>query len=83
MSDMDYYSLKMRASQQVGEGEQKREQHIMFEGAVFCYRTPQTDGSYRLSPLCVYQCFKGQWAKALELRSIYLRESRKVLLKDL
>lgn len=28
MSDMDYYSLKMRASQQVGEGEQKREQHI-------------------------------------------------------
>ena len=25
---MDYYSLKMRASQQVGEGEQKREQHI-------------------------------------------------------
>ena len=44
-------------------GEQKREQHIMFEGAVFCYRTPQVDGSYRLSPLCVYQCFKGQWAK--------------------
>lgn len=28
MSDMDYYSLKMRASQQVGEGELKREQHI-------------------------------------------------------
>ena len=28
MSDMDYYSLKMRASQQVGEGEQKHEQHI-------------------------------------------------------
>lgn len=25
---MEYYSLKMRASQQVGEGEQKREQHI-------------------------------------------------------
>ena len=25
---MDYYSLKMRASQQVGEGEQKHEQHI-------------------------------------------------------
>ena len=25
---MDYYSLKMRASQQVGEGDQKREQHI-------------------------------------------------------
>ena len=25
---MDYYSLKMRASQHVGEGEQKREQHI-------------------------------------------------------
>ena len=25
---MDYYSLKMRASQQVGEGEQKYEQHI-------------------------------------------------------
>ena len=25
---MDYYSLKMRASQQVGEGEQKLEQHI-------------------------------------------------------
>ena len=44
-------------------GEQKREQHIMFEGAVFCYRTPQTDGSYRLSPLCVYQCYKGQWVK--------------------
>ncbi len=44
-------------------GEQKREQHIMFEGAVFCYRTPQVDGSYRLSPLCVYQCFKGQWVK--------------------
>ena len=28
MSDMDYFSLKMRASQQVGEGEQKHEQHI-------------------------------------------------------
>ena len=28
MSDMEYYSLKMRASQQVGEGEQKHEQHI-------------------------------------------------------
>ena len=28
MSDMDYYSLKMRASQQVVEGEQKHEQHI-------------------------------------------------------
>ena len=28
MSDMDYYSLKMRASQQVGDGEQKRAQHI-------------------------------------------------------
>ena len=28
MSDMDYYSLKMRASQQVDEGEQKHEQHI-------------------------------------------------------
>lgn len=28
MSDMDYYSLKMRASQQVGEGEHKHEQHI-------------------------------------------------------
>ena len=25
---MDYYSLKMRASQQVGEGDQKHEQHI-------------------------------------------------------
>ena len=25
---MDYYSLKMRASQQIGEGDQKREQHI-------------------------------------------------------
>lgn len=25
---MEYYSLKMRASQQMGEGEQKREQHI-------------------------------------------------------
>ena len=25
---MDYYSLKMRASQQIGEGAQKREQHI-------------------------------------------------------
>ena len=25
---MEYYSLKMRASQQVGEGEQKHEQHI-------------------------------------------------------
>ena len=28
MSDMEYYSLKMRASQQVGEGKQKHEQHI-------------------------------------------------------
>ena len=44
-------------------GEQKREQHMMFEGAVFCYRTPQPDGSYRLSPLCVYHFCKGQWAK--------------------
>ena len=25
---MEYYSLKMRASQQVGEGKQKHEQHI-------------------------------------------------------
>lgn len=43
-------------------GEQKREQHLMFEGAVFCYRTMQPDGSYRLSPLCVYHFCNGQWA---------------------
>lgn len=44
-------------------GEQRREEHILFEGAVFCYRAPQPDGVYRLSPLCVYHCYKGQWAK--------------------
>ena len=44
-------------------GDKRREQHMMFEGAVFCNRTPQPDGEYRLSPLCVYHCFRGQWAK--------------------
>lgn len=44
-------------------GEQQRTEHILFEGAVFCHRTPQQDGAYRLSPLCVYHCYKGKWAK--------------------
>lgn len=44
-------------------GEQRRCEHILFEGAVFCYRTPQPDGAYRLTPLCVYHCYKGKWVK--------------------
>lgn len=44
-------------------GEQSRAEHLMFEGAVFCHRSIQADGSYRLSPLCVYHCCKGKWAK--------------------
>ena len=34
---MDYYSLKMRASQQVGEGEQKHEQHISGAERIVCH----------------------------------------------
>ncbi|MCQ2416233.1 MAG: TerB N-terminal domain-containing protein [Oscillospiraceae bacterium] len=44
-------------------GNQKRFQHVMFEGAVFYYRTPMNDGAYRLSPICVYHYFQGTWAK--------------------
>ena len=44
-------------------GEQSRAEHLMFEGAVFCHRMIPADGSYRLSPLCVYHCCKGKWAK--------------------
>lgn len=44
-------------------GEQKRAQHIMFEGAVFYHRTFPRDGAYRLSPLCVYHCSHNIWAK--------------------
>lgn len=46
-------------------GEQQRREHILFEGAVFCCRTTQPDGAYRLSPLCVYHCYKGKWAKEI------------------
>ena len=42
----------------------------------------ESKGKWKID-LDVSELFKGQWAKALELRSIYLRESRKVLLKDL
>lgn len=44
-------------------GEQRRTEHILFEGAVFLYRQLQPDGAYRLSPLCVYHCYHGKWAK--------------------
>ncbi|MBR3267232.1 MAG: TerB N-terminal domain-containing protein [Oscillospiraceae bacterium] len=44
-------------------GEQKREQHIMFEGAVFYNRMLQQTRDVRLSPLCVYHCCNGKWAK--------------------
>ncbi|MCQ2408283.1 MAG: TerB N-terminal domain-containing protein [Oscillospiraceae bacterium] len=44
-------------------GEQRREEYIMFEGAVFLFRSLQPDGDYRLSPLCVYHCCKGNWAR--------------------
>ena len=44
-------------------GEQKRQQHIMFEGAVFYHRMPQQTRDVRLSPLCVYHCYNGTWAK--------------------
>jgi len=44
-------------------GEQKRQQHIMFEGAVFHHRTLQKNRDVRLSPLCTYHCFNGEWAK--------------------
>ncbi|MBQ8922920.1 MAG: TerB N-terminal domain-containing protein [Oscillospiraceae bacterium] len=44
-------------------GDQKREEHIMFEGAVFYNRTLQMTRDIRLSPLCVYHCCNGKWAK--------------------
>lgn len=44
-------------------GEQRRAEHIMFEGAVFCIRDFQQEGAFRLSPLCVYHFYKGKWAK--------------------
>ena len=44
-------------------GGHQRQEHTLFEGAVFCYRMPHPDGDYRLSPLCVYHCCKGKWAK--------------------
>ncbi len=44
-------------------GEQKRSEHLMFEGAVFYHRTLIPNGDYRLSPLCVYHCYQGRWAK--------------------
>ena len=44
-------------------GEQKRQQHIMFEGAVFYQRMLQQNRDIRLSPLCVYHCYNGTWAK--------------------
>lgn len=43
-------------------GEQKRQMHIMFEGAVFYYRGRHADGAFRLSPLCTYHCMNGRWA---------------------
>ena len=44
-------------------GEQQRSEHLMFEGAVFYHRTLVPNGDYRLSPLCVYHCYQGRWAK--------------------
>lgn len=64
-----YQALLSHYAEQKGQsfsayllGEQVREQHLMFEGAVFCNQTPQLDGSYRLSPVCVYHCCNGEWA---------------------
>lgn len=59
---MHYAEQKKQSFSAYLLGEQKREQRMMFEGAVFCYRYPHADGSFRLSPLCVYHCCKGQWA---------------------
>ena len=43
-------------------GGQKREMHVMFEGAVFYFHGQHADGAYRLNPLCVYHCLNGRWA---------------------
>ena len=43
-------------------GKQRREQHILFEGAVFYHQTPIEQRTVRLSPLCVYRCWHDGWA---------------------
>ena len=42
----------------------------------------ESHGKWKID-LDVSELFKGQWAKAVELRSNYLKESRKILLQDL
>ncbi|HBI85663.1 MAG TPA: hypothetical protein DDX71_05175 [Ruminococcus sp.] len=44
-------------------GGQRRQQHQMFDGAVFFRRQFPRDGAHRISPLCVYHCAGGRWAK--------------------
>ena len=44
-------------------GGQQREERIMFEGAVFYQHSPVANREYRLSPLCVYHCYQGKWAR--------------------
>ena len=60
---MHYAEMKNASFSAYLLGEQRREEHIMFEGAVFLFRNLQQDGDYRLSPLCVYHCFKGNWSR--------------------
>ena len=60
---MHYAEMKNASFSAYLLGEQRREEYIMFEGAVFLFRTLQQDGDYRLSPLCVYHCFKGNWSR--------------------
>ncbi len=43
-------------------GEKRREQHILFEGAVLYQQNEIDERIVRLSPLCVYRCWHGGWA---------------------
>ena len=60
---MHYAEKKKQSYSSFLLGEQKREEHIIFEGAVFYHRTLQMTRDIRLSPLCVYHCYNGKWAK--------------------
>lgn len=44
-------------------GERQRRAHILFEGGIFCETNPViTRAAYRLTPVCTYHCYGGQWA---------------------
>ncbi|MBR5372314.1 MAG: TerB N-terminal domain-containing protein [Oscillospiraceae bacterium] len=60
---LHYAQVKGRSLPAALLGEKQRSAHTMFEGGIFFENDPFiTRQAYRLSPVCTYHCYNGQWA---------------------